>query len=290
MFIENQCVTFGALFATKLAFPPKYPLSMRITPFLAVLFSAFSGTLSAQVINIDFNSSAEPYAFVGLAAVSDTAGGSAVWNQVTGVGTQTISANGLVDSFGNATSIGIDIGINGSFYEVPGQQELGGPSGSYHDLMADYVFISAPTNLEVATKSGTIHGLAANNSYEIYFYSQGNNFVDTYSIGQNGLITAEGESKQTSWDGVSGGDGLFVEAVEYVKFSFVSNAEGEFDFTWQNVVSGPGGNVVTDHDGNNSRFAAINGIQIVNTSVSVPEPAIALLGSLGLLVLLRRFR
>lgn len=261
---------------------------MRITPLLAVLFSALCGALPAQVLNIDFNSPDEPYAFAGLAAVPDAAGETAVWNQITGG--SSISASGLVDSYGNVTSIGIELVGIGGFVDLEGDQELGGAARNYDRLMSDYVFLSAPVNTEVLTKAGSIYGLTADKTYDIYFYSQGNKFMGTYSVGQNGLFSIGGEARQSSWDGVQGGDGMLAEGIEYVKYTVEADAGGRIDFTWANVVTGPAGNVVVDLDGSNSRFAVINGIQIVDVAAAVPEPATALLGCLGLMALMFRRR
>jgi PEP-CTERM motif len=256
---------------------------------LATTALALAATVSAQVINIDFDESSVSSIYQGLAAAPDPAGGSAQWNRVTGSGTTTITASNLTDSDGDSTGIGIELGINGSYLELSGQQELGGVSGTYEDLMSDYVFLSSPTNTQVVTKSGTIFGLDPSKLYDVYLYAQGDDFNVDFSPGQNALFTINGTSKQTSWDGISGGDGLLVEGIEYVRYSVLADAQGEIAFTYANVVSGPGGNVATDLDGINSRFAGINGIQIVDVAL-VPEPSVVLLGGVGLLGLLRRRR
>lgn len=256
---------------------------------LFLIGSALSAGLSAQVINIDFDESSVTSIYQGLAAAPDPAGGSAQWNRVTGSGTTTITASSLMDSDGDSTGIGIELGINGSYLELAGQQEMGGNMEVLQDLMADYVFLSSPTNSQIATKSGRIFGLDPGKLYDVYLYSQGDDFTEDFSPGQNGLFTINSLSKQTSWDGVVGGDGLLIEGIEYVRFSVFADSLGEIDFSYSNVVSGPGGNVVTDLDGINSRFAVINGIQIVDVA-AVPEPSALLLGGIGLLGLLRRRR
>ena len=208
---------------------------------------------------------------------------------MTGSGTTTITASNLTDSDGDSTGIGIELGINGSYLELAGQQEMGGIPRTYEDLMSDYVFLSSPTNTQVVSKSGRIFGLDPSKLYDVYLYAQGDDFNVDFSPGQNALFTINGLSKQTSWDGVEGGNGLLVEGIEYVRYSVAASALGEIAFTYANVVSGPGGNVVTDLDGINSRFAGINGIQIVDVAL-VPEPSVVLLGGVGLLGLLRRRR
>jgi hypothetical protein len=262
---------------------------MKFLLHLVTTGLALSAAVSAQVINIDFDESSVSSIYQGLAAAPDPAGGSAQWNRVTGSGTTTITASNLTDSEGDSTGIGIELGINGSYLELAGQQEMGGSMEIYQDLMADYVFLSSPTNTQVLSKSGRIFGLDPSKLYDVYLYAQGDDFTEDFSPGQNALFTINGLSKQTSWDGVAGGNGLLVEGIEYVRYSVLANAQGEIAFTYANVVSGPGGNVVTDLDGVNSRFAGINGIQIVDVAL-VPEPSAVLLGGVGLLGMLRRRR
>ena len=262
---------------------------MKFLLHLATTGLALSAAVSGQVINIDFDESSTTSIYQGLAAAPDPAGGSAQWNRVTGSGTTTITASNLTDSDGDSTGIGIELGINGSYLELAGQQEMGGIPRTYEDLMSDYVFLSSPTNTQVVSKSGRIFGLDPSKLYDVYLYAQGDDFNVDFSPGQNALFTINGLSKQTSWDGVEGGNGLLVEGIEYVRYSVAASALGEIAFTYANVVSGPGGNVVTDLDGINSRFAGINGIQIVDVAL-VPEPSVVLLGGVGLLGLLRRRR
>jgi hypothetical protein len=258
---------------------------MRFPSTLTALVLACGAVASGQVINVDFDEFSETSIYGGLAAAPDPAGAAAQWNRATGSSTSTITANNLKNSTGTTTGVGISVEINGSFLSDPSQQELG-PSGIYQDLMEDYVYLSSPVELQVVTKNGSIFGLDPGQLYDVYLYAQGDNFLETYSPGQNTLFTINGISKQTSWDGIQGGDGFLVDGIEYVRFRVAANAGGVIGFTWANVVSGTGGNVAVDLDGNNSRFAVINGLQIV----AVPEPSAALLGSFAVLGLLRRRR
>lgn len=257
---------------------------MNCTPiFAASCFLALAGSADAQVINVDFDESSNTRVYQGLAAAGDPSGAAAIWNRLSGSGTTTLNGVNLLDSDGEASGVNISLGINGSFVSDPGQQQL----GTWEGLMTDYVYISAPTQSDVVTNSGLISGLDAGKLYDVYFYGQGNNFLEAYSEGQNTLFTIDGISKQTSWDGIEGGDGFLEEGIEYVRFSVIANPSGQIAFDWANVVAGPGGNVGTDLDGSASRFGVINGIQIVDVA-AVPEPSAILLGSLGLLVLFRR--
>ncbi|WP_035605866.1 hypothetical protein [Haloferula sp. BvORR071] len=261
---------------------------MRIAPLLATAFLAAAGLAGAQVINIDFDKAGSIVSYQGLAAASDPSGATAIWNSVTAAGSS-IAAVNLLDSDGQTTGVGLSLGIDGSFLSTPGEQELGAAS-QFAGLMGDYVYLSSPTTTDIVTKAGTITGLDAGKLYDVYLYGQGDKFSEIlYSEGQNTLFTLNGIAKQTSWDGIAGGNGVLTEGVEYVKYSVNADVNGEIAFIWQNVVSGPGGNVTVDTDGANSRFAAINGIQIVDVA-AVPEPGAALLGAAGLLLLVRRRR
>ena len=259
---------------------------MKVAPSLASALVALTAAVSGQVINIDFDESSVSSIYEGLAAAPDPAGAGAVWNRVTGSGTTTVTASNLSDSAGGASGVGIELEINGSFLGLPGQQELGGPGLAYEDLMSDYVYLSSPSASQVVTKTGRLFGLAADQLYDVYLYAQGDDFTVDFSPGQNTLFTIGGVSKQTSWDGVEGGNGVLTEGIEYVRYRVLADALGEIGFSYANVVSGPGGNVLTDLDGVNSRFAAINAIQIV----AVPEPSAVLSGALGFVLLLRRRR
>lgn len=259
---------------------------MRLPSTLIALVLACGAIAFGQVINVDFDEFSQASIYGGLAAAPDPAGTGAQWNRVTGQGTSTIFAENLKDSGGFATGVDVSLEINGSFLSDPGQQELG-PGGIYGGLMRDYVYLSSPVDpLQVVSKNGLISGLDSGQLYDIYLYAQGDAYLEEYSPGQNTLFTINGVSKQTRWDGVVGGDGFLVEGIEYVRFRVAASVGGTIGFSWANVISGPGGNVVTDLDGSNSRFAVINGLQIV----AVPEPSSALLGSLALLGLLRRRR
>lgn len=266
---------------------------MKLIPILAASFlHALAGIAGAQIVNIDFDDYSTNQVYQGLAAANDPNGAASIWNRVSGIssGTTTVDRENLLDSDGEESGIGITFGISGSYHSAsnplqPGQQQL----GTYEDLMTDYVFISAATPADVITRTGVITGLGSGRLYDIYFYGQGNNFLDSYSEGQNSLFTIDGDSRQTSWDGVVGGDGQLVEGIEYVRFSVIADLNGEISFDWSNVVAGPGGNVATDLDGNSSRFGVINAIQIVDVA-AVPEPSALLLGGIGMLALLRRRR
>jgi MYXO-CTERM domain-containing protein len=157
--------------------------------------------------------------------------------------------------------------------------------------MSDYAVLEATNSATIKSATGLFSGLVPSGTYDLYFYGQGDNFTNSGPSGQNTLFTLGGESKQTGWDGFTSGDGLLLEGIEFVKFTVEADAEGRIVFSWANVVPGLGGNVETDADGTASRFAALNAIQLVSTTpTAVPEPTVALLGTFGLLALLRRRR
>ena len=205
-----------------------------------------------------------------------------------------MSATDLLDSTGVATGINISIaGVTGVKKSASEQEiTIDGPGpGSYGALMGDYLELNSGSNSTVISVAGTISGLFAGAVYELYFYAQGSDMIGAASsaAGENALITVDGTSKQTGWDGVDGGNGTLTEDVEYVKFTAQADGGGVISFDWANVV--PGDNVVTDNvpssTGTGSQFSGLNGIQIVQV---VPEPSSALLGMFGALGLLVRRR
>lgn len=256
------------------------------SPFVLIAALACPCIAPAAVINIDFTAGTAPLTCSGLAAAADPAGSSAYWNAVARDGTKDrVAPVPLYDSTGTQISALLSLGLSGSHASVNGDLER---SGGYDALMSDYLFLNSGSSTAVTTASGTLTGLLANTSYELYFYGQGDKFTGNIFRGQNTLFTVDGISKQTSWDGVSGGDGLLVEGVEYVKFLTTTDAQGTIHFEWSNVVAGV--NVAVDADGSSSRYAAFNALQIVEAPLAVPEPSSALLAALagGLLCLRRR--
>lgn len=267
-----------------------YHLGMSAPLRWLLLLASLAGLARATVVNIDFNHLPAPSSFTGTAAAPDAEGSSAVWNEIVRQAWEdTVDSGYLLDSSGNLTSIALSLGINGSHSNPAGDQER---NSGFSALMADYAFLSSGSNTLVHQESGTLSGLVPSNSYDLYFYGQGDKFTGNVFRGQNTLFTLGAESKQTGWDGVSGGNGALLEGIEFVRFTAVADQDGKISFTWSNVVAGPGGNVEVDKDGSSSMFAAFNALQIVDIAANaVPEPSsAAALACLGLLALLQRRR
>ena len=267
---------------------------MRIPPWSLLLLAVLASLADAAVVNIDFSDldplGVESPTFTGLAAAPDPAGASAQWNTASAPWKDIVSADILLDSTGALTSVSLSLGVSSTFASV-GDQELGAEGASFLALMSDYAVLDSGSPATVKSATGAFSGLVPSGTYDLYFYGQGDNFTNSGPSGQNTLFTLGGESKQTRWDGFVGGDGLLLEGIEFVKFTVEADEEGRIVFTWANVVPGIGGNVESDADGQASRFAALNAIQLVSsTPTAVPEPTVALLGTFGLLALLRRRR
>lgn len=246
------------------------------------------------VVNIDFSAlptSADRYS--GEAAAPDPAGSDALWNNIVeAAGSHSVS--GLEDSAGDTTTW--DITLSGflntrksaSEQEV---QDVWPGAASYKRLMEDYLLLDSGANSSVTTATGQIAGLRAGWSYDLYFYGQGSDMIgtDASSSGENSLFTVNSISQQTGWDGVEGGDRKLAEGIEYVKFTTVADGNGRINFTWSNVVAGVNAETdkVVSNTNSGSRYAALNGMQIVE---GVPEPSTALLAIPGLAGLTLRRR
>lgn len=257
------------------------------SPLVLIAAAVCPSLASAAVINIDFTAGTAPQTYTGLAAAADPAGSSAYWNAIARDGTKDRIAHvPLHDSTGTLSSVSLALGISGSHASVNGDLER---SGGYDPLMSDYVFLNSGSSTVVTTSTGTLSGLMAGMAYELYFYGQGDHFTGNIFAGQNSLFTVGGLSKQTSWDGIHGGNGVLTEGQEYVKFSVLADAQGKIYFEWANVVAGV--NVDVDADASASRYAGFNALQIAQNPNAVPEPSSTLLASLtASLALCRRRR
>ncbi len=259
---------------------------------LSCLFALASAP--AAVVNVDFSAlatSADRYD--GLAAAPDPAGSAAIWNNIAG-STGALSVNDLVDSTGGTPGWNLSISGFLDTKKSASEQEVletGVGGGPYTRLMEDYLQLDSGANTSVVLAAGVFGGLVPGNRYDLYFYGQGSDMAgtDASSSGENSLFTVNSVSGQTGWDGLDGGDRNLVEGMEYVKFTAIADAGGNISFTWANVVAGV--NVMTDkvpsNTGTGSRYAALNGIQIMD---SVPEPSSAILAGGGFAVLLLRRR
>lgn len=260
----------------------------------SILTTVTAISANGAVISVDFNS-ASALSQVGLAAAPDANGATAIWNTTTG-GSPTLT--GAVDSSGTVTPVTVSVDSR-SIFGANGDQEL---QSGQANLFNDYLSSRADNNLN-DLRTGVIGGLIAGNSYDFYVYGQGDNFEDTNNNGgQNVGIRIGTDVRHTSYDGTPGGDGLLVEDVEYVLFSgLIADGNGEINFEHFNPGVGihatdpsffDSSTGLADADGNNSRFHAINGLQIVGTFIDpVPEPSSALLLALsGMGILARRRR
>ena len=262
-------------------------------PFTLAI-AATCGLASATVVNIDFNSSTggtQVGQVISPLLLADPGGATAYWNPIYNVSGTAQSAN-LFDSTSGGTGAGTGLSFFLSGIES-GQNQGGGEqdrTGAHNSLMRDYIRLDSGSNSAVNTLTGTFGGLVVGGTYDLYFYAQGNNFGGLAGSsdlrGQNSLITVGASGKQTSWDGLAGGDGSLVEGIEYVKFTAIANGSGEISFDWANVIPSING---PDKDGiaSGSRFAGLNGIQLVSV---VPEPSSLILGMIGALGLIRRRR
>ena len=240
--------------------------SLRSVAMLAILIS--SSVVDAQVVNIDI-SRAVSSPQVGIAAAPDTAGENAIWNNSQG------TLSNALDSAGTKTGLGIDIDLQAVFNRTnplhPFDQEV---SADYRRLQVDYLYYNAEL-FEGDFRTGLISGLVPGSSYDLYIYGQGDEQSPTRPRGggQNVGIRIGTDVRHTSWDGVTGGDGVLLEDVEYVVFRGISaDSAGEISLEYFNPGLGVHGidssyfdsdTGSPDLDGINSVYAMINGIQIV---------------------------
>lgn len=222
---------------------------------------------SAAVINVDFQDlGAESVTYSGFGA-APSAG--TVWNGLgMGTGSGVAIFNGLVDSTGAATGVGIEVGkssraVNRTASVFAGHAAL--------DLLAEYVFVNSGSATNVETKTVTLTGLNPAHSYALYLYGVGDRADQNtqFTVGSLTQVTAGPNPATTS----------LTLGEDYVVFAGVApDLSGRLAIRYANVID----------DGSASRFAAFNGLQVVS---STPEPGAAALAALaGAFVTLRRRR
>lgn len=251
---------------------------MKKNPFVAGLLASgfIAFTASADVLNIDFDAPNRPddsATFSGQAAAPDLPG-YFTWNSVSQSGGAVNDSSLKTLSSGAAwTEVGISIDdVNGSWAKVADQETM--VAG---DLMVDYIYIIDKT------VTATISGLVGGNLYDLYLYGQGDNHTAANRNGaQNAGFTIGDQTLQTQWDMVPGGNGLLWKGFEFVVFKGVeADGDGNISFDWFNPTPDE-----VDKDGNESKYAGMNGLQIVGDFAVVPEPtSMALLGLGGLMLI-----
>jgi len=262
--------------------------SLLLAALAALVMPTFA---SADVVNFDIGAD---NLYTGLAGAPDAEGTGALWNGI-GTGALTPPPGGYVDSGGNTVPVTLNIDGGGVFFNNTSDQELlADPNvngSTIENLLGDYTGVRAGNNSN-DLRTSTINGLIAGNTYDLYLYGQGDNFTDTNNNGgQNAGFRILGgtDVRHTSHDGVNGGDGLLEEDVEYVVFRGVEavggvegTATGSITFEHFNPGTGLHGTDPAfadsstgsfDEDGNNSRFHALNGFQIVGDFTAIPEPS-----------------
>ena len=186
-------------------------------PPAILTLAAMTGLASATVVNIDFGNSATLNVYSGQAAAPDLAGGAtATWNPLLNVA-GTASSVALKDSTNTTTGNGFSLsGISGSTSNALTEGER---SGGFVSLMRDYVQVDAANSTTIATATGSFTGLVVGATCDIYFYGEGEDMSTTTGSGGfrglNSYFEVNGVGKQTSWDGLAGGDGLLFEGIEY---------------------------------------------------------------------------
>ena len=234
---------------------------------LLCLVAAGPRAASAAVINVDFQDlGVESVTYSGTGAAP---GSGTVWNGLgMGTGTGTVIFNGLLDSTGTPTGVGIEVGKSGRSVNRTASVFAGHAA---LDLLAEYVVVNGGSTTNVETKTVTLTGLDAAHTYSLYLYGVGDRAE------QNTQFIIGSHTKYTS--GPNPATTALTLGEDYVVFTGVApDASGRLAIRYGNVID----------DGSASRFAAFNGLQVV---ASTPEPGSAALVALaGAVLTLRRRR
>jgi hypothetical protein len=249
------------------------------TSVVVYLFSLAS-VLPADVINVDFNTSSSPTysGTVGLPVDPDSNHGT-LWNGVAGPAWTSTSATvgtQLKTSLNVQTSVAVQVErLNGKYTGVTDVASTALDPA----LMRDYIAVDYNTTGGDSTPTAglTISGLIAGNTYDLYLYSLNADTVDPQGPGRADTIFT------------FGGSTIRVYNASASKTSFVQATSSSPAGNWcrfSGLTADSLGAITGDITTWNSNRGALNGLQIVGTFATTPEPGTLVLLATGLIGLL----
>ena len=243
-------------------------MKLKYTPLAALTCASLLGSAAlsqaaltlGDIISVNFASSetnGNDYGTTTSGAAVAGFGGD-VWNNITGTGVASISSVALNKTTGSASTVGLT--INAGTYNGSNS------AGTTLDVFKGNIYISNHPLYGTSPNSGiiTLTGLGAGQLVDLYLYAGAG-----HTAGE-GAIFNFGSSKTATDSAVQ--ETAYVENSNYVKYtSLAADGSGTITGTW---------------DVNGTGWSSLAGLQVV----AVPEPSAALIGGLGMLVLLRRRR
>jgi uncharacterized delta-60 repeat protein len=198
---------------------------------LAAALSLFTGTVQAQLINVDFNTNSSALGGGGP-ALGPTMSGAAVlgaagdrWN---GIAVSSGTAIPLLYANGSNSPVTMTFSSGGG-YDV---NSFGGSTpfaGTPYDaLMEDYLYNGG------APQTVTLSGLAPRTIYDLVLYSA----ADVAGAGHMTFFTVNTNTQSCTWNGSSN---TLIAGVDYVEFtSALSDSSGNLAITWTGNGSAEG--------------------------------------------------
>jgi uncharacterized delta-60 repeat protein len=198
---------------------------------LAAALSLFTGTVQAQLINVDFNTNSSPSSSGGP-AVGPTMSGAAV------LGAAGDRWNGIAASSGTAIPLFYANGSNSPVtmtFTSGGGYDVNSYGGStpfagtpYDSLMEDYLYNGG------VPQTVTLSGLAPRSTYELVLYNAG----DNHAAGRTTFFTVNTNTQSSTWNVSSN---TLIAGVDYVEFtSALSDSSGNLVITWTGNGSAEG--------------------------------------------------
>jgi uncharacterized delta-60 repeat protein len=198
---------------------------------LAAALSLFTGTVQAQLINVDFNTNSSPSSSGGP-AVGPTMSGAAV------LGAAGDRWNGIAASSGTAIPLFYANGSNSPVtmtFTSGGGYDVNSYGGStpfagtpYDSLMEDYLYNGG------VPQTVTLSGLAPRSTYELVLYNAG----DNHAAGRTTFFTVNTNTQSSTWNASSN---TLIAGVDYVEFTYaLSDSSGNLVITWTGNGSAEG--------------------------------------------------